>query len=202
MTAMKFDQDKVMMELVRPEFTEGVAKVLTFGAKKYAANNWMKGLTYTRIIGAMKRHLAEIEKGVFYDPESGLPHIDHVGCCVMFLSCFMKWGRVELNDIVSMYDAMGVNNKLKEACDELRTDVCSGLLYGSTESVPATECSPRQQTDGTTDQLPDGSVRVRYDRSSSDNPELVAGCASGDGRCFGLLNQYDLTQETKEKLDV
>lgn len=202
MTAMKFDQDKVMMELVRPEFTEGVAKVLTFGAKKYAANNWMKGLTYTRIIGAMKRHLAEIEKGVFYDPESGLPHIDHVGCCVMFLSCFMKWGRVELNDIVSMYDAMDVHKKLKEASDELRTDVCSGLLYGSSESIPTAECGTRQQVNGCTNEFSNGSVRVRYDRSSSDNPELVAGNTTGTGWSNGLLNKHDITQEAKEKLDV
>ena len=43
MSAMKFDTDKPMMDLVRPEFVQGVAYVLTFGAQKYAAHNWTKG---------------------------------------------------------------------------------------------------------------------------------------------------------------
>lgn len=88
--AQKFDQEKVRLELVDALAVEGLASVLTFGAKKYAANNWRNGLEYTRIIGALKRHLSAIEKGEDIDPESGLPHVDHLGCCWMFLSNFMK----------------------------------------------------------------------------------------------------------------
>lgn len=88
--AQKFDTQKNRLELVDPISIEGLAAVLTFGAQKYAADNWRNGLEYTRLIGAMKRHLSAFEKGEDIDPESGLPHIDHLGCCWMFLSNFTK----------------------------------------------------------------------------------------------------------------
>lgn len=96
--ALKYDEAKVRMELVDPLAMEGLAKVLDFGARKYAVDNWRSGFNYTRIIGSLERHLNAIKRGEFTDPESGLPHIDHVGCNWMFLSYFMK-ERPDLNDI-------------------------------------------------------------------------------------------------------
>ena len=40
MAGTKFDECKPRMGLVAPEFVEGVARVLTFGADKYGAYNW------------------------------------------------------------------------------------------------------------------------------------------------------------------
>lgn len=85
------------MDLLDPLALEGLAAVLTFGAKKYAAHNWRKGIANTRLIAAMLRHLFAIMRGEDVDPESGLPHIDHVGCCWMFLSNNMKT-RPEMDD--------------------------------------------------------------------------------------------------------
>jgi hypothetical protein len=82
----KFDQEKPRMDLLDPKFLEGVASVLTFGANKYAAHNWRKGISVSRLIAASYRHLGAINKGEDLDPESGLPHAYHLGCCVMFLS--------------------------------------------------------------------------------------------------------------------
>lgn len=93
----KFDGDKNRLELVDALAIEGIGRVLTFGAKKYAADNWRGGIQYTRLIGAIKRHLSAIERGVDVDPESGLPHIDHLGCEWMFMSNFMKT-RLDLDD--------------------------------------------------------------------------------------------------------
>ena len=87
---MKFDSSKPRMDLIDPWALEGLASVLTFGAQKYAANNWRNGLGYTRVLAAMLRHISAIQRGEDTDPESGLPHIDHVGCCWMFLSNYMK----------------------------------------------------------------------------------------------------------------
>lgn len=88
--AMKFDGSKPRMDLIDPWALEGLASVLTFGAKKYAANNWRNGLGYSRVLAAMLRHISAIQRGEDIDPESSLPHIDHVGCCWMFLSNYMK----------------------------------------------------------------------------------------------------------------
>jgi len=86
----KFDQQKPRMDLLDPWALEGLANVLGFGAQKYAPNNWRNGIEYSRIIAAMMRHLSSIQRGEDTDPESGLPHIDHLGCCWMFLSNYMK----------------------------------------------------------------------------------------------------------------
>lgn len=98
-TGLKYDTGKPRLDLVRPEFTEGVAAVLAFGSVKYAAWNWAKGIEYSRLIAALERHIAAFKRGEDIDPESGLPHLDHAACCMMFLSCFQKWGdRTDLDD--------------------------------------------------------------------------------------------------------
>lgn len=93
----KYDADKPRMDLIDPDAITGLAGVLTFGAKKYAAHNWRQGISNSRLIAAMLRHLFAIMRGEYIDPESGLPHIDHVGCCWMFLSNNMK-NRPDLDD--------------------------------------------------------------------------------------------------------
>ena len=95
--AVKYDNEKPRMDLLDPVALEGLAKVLTFGAQKYAAHNWRKGIANSRLIAAMLRHLFAIMRGEDIDPESGLPHIDHLGCCWMFLSNNMKV-RPEMDD--------------------------------------------------------------------------------------------------------
>lgn len=82
----KHDAEKPRMDLLDNYFLEGVASVLSFGAKKYAAHNWRKGIPLSRLIAAAYRHLGAFNSGEDLDPESGLPHLHHLGCCIMFLS--------------------------------------------------------------------------------------------------------------------
>jgi len=91
-TGMKYDGGKPRWSLMMrglPNFLEGIAKVLTFGANKYAADSW-KGVPegYERYRDALYRHLNAIERGEKIDPESGLPHWHHVGCNAGFCSEF------------------------------------------------------------------------------------------------------------------
>jgi hypothetical protein len=94
---MKFDQEKNRVDLLDPEFLEGVGRVLTFGARKYAANNWRNGIAFSRLIGAALRHLLAIMRGEDIDPESGEMHVYHLGCCIMFLASMMNH-RKDLDD--------------------------------------------------------------------------------------------------------
>lgn len=93
----KFDHDKPPMHLLDAPFLEGVASVLGFGANKYAAHNWRNGIATSRLISAAYRHLGAINKGEDVDPESGLPHVYHLGCCVMFLASMLST-KPELDD--------------------------------------------------------------------------------------------------------
>lgn len=82
---VKFDKGKNRVELLDPWWLEEVGAVLTFGAKKYADHNWRQGMPYTRLIGALLRHVFAIMRGEDRDPESGLTHAGHASCCLMFL---------------------------------------------------------------------------------------------------------------------
>lgn len=97
-TGRKDDSGKLPLDLLDPIALDGLAAVLAFGAKKYAAHNWRGGIVWSRLVAALLRHMFSILRGEFTDPESGLPHIDHVGCCWMFLSNMMKT-RQDLNDL-------------------------------------------------------------------------------------------------------
>lgn len=93
----KHDNEKPPLALLDPGFLEEVGRVLGFGAQKYAADNWRNGISHRRLISAAYRHLGAINGGEDLDPESGLPHTGHVGCCIMFLDWMMK-NRPDLDD--------------------------------------------------------------------------------------------------------
>jgi len=81
----KFDSGKPQLDLVPPSLIIGVGTILTFGAKKYAAHNWRKGIAYSRIIASLFRHLLAWVGGEKLDPESGQSHLWHAGCNIAFL---------------------------------------------------------------------------------------------------------------------
>ena len=83
--AMKHDKEKVRLELLSPIAINEIAKVLTFGANKYSPNNWRKGFVWSRLLGAALRHILAFMSGQDKDPETGLSHLAHAGCCIMFL---------------------------------------------------------------------------------------------------------------------
>jgi Domain of unknown function (DUF5664) len=65
-----------------------IVKVLQFGAGKYAPRNWEKGMAWSRPFSALQRHLASWWMGEKADPETGMSHLWHAGCCVVFLIAF------------------------------------------------------------------------------------------------------------------
>lgn len=81
----KFDAGKIPLNLLPTPAIEEIAKVLEFGAKKYDAYNWAKGMAWSRLIASALRHLFAWSRGEDKDPETGLSHLAHVGCCVLFL---------------------------------------------------------------------------------------------------------------------
>lgn len=90
MTAIKHDNEKPRMDLLDPDFLEGVAKVLTFGARKYSPHNWRNGFDYSRIIASLYRHLTAFQRGEDCDAESGQSHLYHIGCNAMFLAAIQN----------------------------------------------------------------------------------------------------------------
>lgn len=85
MSGTKFDNAKPKMDLLSAIAEEKVAEVLTHGAEKYSANNWRAGIQYSRVYAATRRHLSAFWRGEDIDPESGLHHLAHAACELMFL---------------------------------------------------------------------------------------------------------------------
>jgi hypothetical protein len=94
---VKLDADKTSMSLLDSYALEQIALVLEFGAGKYERHNWRGGIRFSRLIDAALRHLLAFNNGEDNDPESGLPHLAHAGCCIMF-ALWMSKHRRDLDD--------------------------------------------------------------------------------------------------------
>lgn len=83
---VKDDSLKLRYDLLPPFAIEKVVKILTFGAEKYAPDNW-KHVDHwkERYTAALMRHLEAYRKGESVDPESGESHLAHLLCCGIFL---------------------------------------------------------------------------------------------------------------------
>lgn len=98
----KFDEGKVRIELVPPEAIFAIASILTFGASKYGERNWEKGMSWSRVFGALMRHMwcwwagqGPVNQNFAFgdtDAETGQSHLWHAGCCIMFLIAFEMRG--------------------------------------------------------------------------------------------------------------
>lgn len=94
---IKFDHGKAPLGLISSTALFALSRVLEYGATKYAPHNWRKGLVYSRLLDAALRHLWLFIGGEDTDPETGLYHVDHALCNLMFLCEFVRT-RPDLDD--------------------------------------------------------------------------------------------------------
>jgi len=83
---IKFDSGKPEYALIPPFGLDQVVQVLTYGAKKYAPENWR----YVedgprRYFDAAQRHMWAIARNEILDPETNLPHAAHAIASLLFL---------------------------------------------------------------------------------------------------------------------
>jgi Domain of unknown function (DUF5664) len=94
---VKHDQGKEPLDLLSSEALLQLAKVLGYGASKYSSHNWRGGLAWSRVYSAVQRHLLKWNAGETIDPETGLNHLAHAMCGLMFLLQYAK-SKPELDD--------------------------------------------------------------------------------------------------------
>lgn len=80
------DPKKIPLWLVPVALLRAAGRALGYGARKYAANNWRKGMAWSECYSALQRHLSAWLEGEDTDPESGLSHLDHATACLAFLT--------------------------------------------------------------------------------------------------------------------
>jgi hypothetical protein len=88
-TCARANNGKVRLSLFPMHLVAGATRVLMWGATKYAEWNWAKGGRWSTAFDCMMRHMF---KYWFFreelDEESGMHHLDHALCNLMFLIHF------------------------------------------------------------------------------------------------------------------
>lgn len=97
-TGNKHDAGKARYDLFSPYALHMTALVLSQGATKYGDRNWELGVSYSRYYAALQRHLNAWFRGEACDPESGISHLGHAACCLMYLQHFEATGKYERFD--------------------------------------------------------------------------------------------------------
>ena len=87
----KNDECKARWDLIDLDFVQEGVDVLTFGAEQYGENNWQEvENAENRYFAALMRHLVAYRNGETQDPDTGMSHLAHAFCNLMFLRHFEK----------------------------------------------------------------------------------------------------------------
>lgn len=89
-----------IIEMLGKEAIEESTHVFTYGANKYAAWNWIKGMNWSVPLACAVRHSLKILEGEEIDEESGRKHLGHIVCNVFMLIHYNKYYK-EGNDLPS-----------------------------------------------------------------------------------------------------
>jgi hypothetical protein len=92
--SQKHDDGKDPWHLLPLGPIRSIVQVLCMGAKKYAPNAWQElPDARDRYYSACMRHLEAWRRHDYTDQESGLPHLAHALCCLVFLLWFEQEGK-------------------------------------------------------------------------------------------------------------
>ena len=83
----------IIRPLRKVKLMEDTARVMEFGASKYAKDNWRKSGPWMKVLDSGLRHLDKMMYTLeINDPESGINHAGHLGCNLSFLTEFIREG--------------------------------------------------------------------------------------------------------------
>lgn len=129
---VKADTGKNQLDLLPPEALEAIGQIFTYGATKYEAHNWERGLKYSRVYAALLRHLFAFWKGETKDPETGLHPLAHAGCNLLFLLTYELRGMgKEFDDrfVSKQIESTNDECQLKESTDSKSSDSTSSKVF-------------------------------------------------------------------------
>lgn len=84
---VKFDKEKPRYDLLPPEALDALVQLYTYGATKYEARNWEKGMSWGRVFSALMRHAWAWWRGESKDAE-GFHHMTAVAWGAFTLYCY------------------------------------------------------------------------------------------------------------------
>jgi hypothetical protein len=94
----RFNEGKPQWSLVDFKSLVPLARVMEFGAKKYARDNWKIKLDLNQCLESLSRHLFSLMSGEERDSESGELHIGHIMANAMFWQYHNEKQKLEANE--------------------------------------------------------------------------------------------------------
>lgn len=98
---VKRSMGKPDLSLVPNEFTLLIADNMTnaVNSGKYEKHNWLKGIPYSALVAATRRHLDAFEMGEHHSEDDGVMHLVAAGTCLAFLTTYeVRQSYGELDD--------------------------------------------------------------------------------------------------------
>ena len=132
-TAARFDSGKLRYDLIPPYVLDELAKIYTYGAKKYHPDNYLKGMDWRKVLGPALRHLYAWCRGSKKDLESGHSHLAHCiwNLCTLMIYEQKKIGRDDRNpyllDMLSKKEQKRRIKKWRELANKNKLDYYDGL---------------------------------------------------------------------------
>lgn len=83
--SLRYNNGKPDYSLIPLASMKEAAKVLEYGATKYARDNWKRPTHWSVSFACLQRHLAAWQDGEDNDPESGRNHLGHAMCNILQL---------------------------------------------------------------------------------------------------------------------
>lgn len=114
--SIKYDGDKICLELLPPYAINALGAVLTHGAQKYGDYTWTR-VSSDRYTGALLRHMMAHMAGEVLDPDSGMPHLWHVLCNATFL---VELTKEDSSDVLATQFITGLATSQEEIPDSVR----------------------------------------------------------------------------------
>lgn len=145
---LKYDYGKLRYDLVPTRPLEEVVKVYTWGATKYADHNWRRGISWSRIFGAIMRHCWAWFRGETYDQESGLHHMAHAA-----------WNCMALIEFVTTHEELDDRFMIKKQSTDLRTRINYPFIMGPDTTKSNIEKTIILEEDGNNNPESNGSIR-------------------------------------------
>lgn len=134
--AARFNEGKVRHDLIPPVALDEIAKVYTYGTKKYSDDNWWKAFRWRKdTYGCIQRHLNKWLRGEQRDDESGIHHLAHVCWNAIALQEFERNGIGQDDRVPYILDLMNPEERAlkikawRKLADEGREDEYNGLDF-------------------------------------------------------------------------
>ena len=87
---LRYNSDKIEISMTPNSLIYAVSKCFEYGAKKYAKDNWRRGMNWSIPYNCAMRHMMKFWEGEDLDEETGLSNLYHVACNVAMLIEYIK----------------------------------------------------------------------------------------------------------------